>query len=358
MPAIQWRPEVNVLTIPQSYSIRFVARRSAGLNDLAADIALRHPNFSRADIMTILRAEDEAIMTRLLNGEQVTKEGGLSWFPSFTGRLDSPDDPLPPVAECLHINTRISAPFLKRLRQQARTKRLPMTEKLPIITSTEDAALGLRDVLRPDGILRIIGGNLFLDRDVGVSQCLLEGTRSGGMIQTRIGTASNSEIILLPDVPGQDDPWNNEYRLSLTTRYTAHGTRRTGIYKRMLRTPLTVMLTDNGPPLNIGILTNNAAAPYVSITGGTVGADETLRIRVIQDLPGHQLLFSLTDMREGGVGGDEISVTADGEYTLPGFAGSAVSSLNITVNEYAALWKTVRSSYSGMMADILNVKTA
>ena len=131
MAAIQWKPVPNALTTPDSYSIRFVSRGAAGIDDIAADIALRHPNFSTADIITILQAEDEAVMERLLGGEHVTKEGSFSWFPSFTGRLDNPDDPLPPLDECLHLNTRVSAPFLEHLRREAQTERLPVTEKLP-----------------------------------------------------------------------------------------------------------------------------------------------------------------------------------------------------------------------------------
>ena len=144
MASIQVRLERNALTTPESLSIRFIARGSAGIDDLAADIALRHPNFSKADILTILNAEDEAVMVRLLNGEQVTKEGSFSWFPSFTGRLDDPDDPLPPLDECLHISTRISPPYLAAFRQSARIERLPMDKKLPLISSA-------RDSLRPEG---------------------------------------------------------------------------------------------------------------------------------------------------------------------------------------------------------------
>ncbi|MCI5122175.1 MAG: hypothetical protein D3908_13485, partial [Candidatus Electrothrix sp. AUS4] len=112
MATIQWRPEINALTTPISYRIRFIPRNSAGIDDIAADIAQQHPNFNKEDILTILRAEDDVIQTRLLNGEQVTKEGSCSWSISFSGRLDSPDDPLPPLDESLHVNVRISPPFV------------------------------------------------------------------------------------------------------------------------------------------------------------------------------------------------------------------------------------------------------
>jgi hypothetical protein len=33
-----------------------------------------------------------------------------------------------------------------------------------------------------------------------------------------------------------------------------------------------------------------------------------------------------------------------------------VSSLNITVNDYAGLWSMIRSGYSGRLVDVLDVK--
>jgi hypothetical protein len=49
-------------------------------------------------------------------------------------------------------------------------------------------------------------------------------------------------------------------------------------------------------------------------------------------------------------------VKENGAYSLPGFAGSAVSSLNITVNDYTALWDMLRNDYSGRLVDVLDVK--
>jgi len=357
--SIQCKPTLNALTTPQTHILHFVPRDTADEQDLAADISRSQPNFSPEAVESILQAEDEAILERLLNGEQVTKHGSFSWYISFTGTLENADDPTPPLDECLQLNVRISQPFLDRLRQAARIERLAVTEKLPIITAAEDTVLGLRDVLRSDGMLLITGRNLLFDRNDSGSHCLIEGTRSGSAIQTRVGTVANTEVVLMPDVPSQDDPWNNEYRLSLITRYTEHGTPRTGIYKRMLRTPLAVALTGGGgPPINIGILTGNATAPSVSITGGTISADETLRIQVIQDLSEERLLFSLFALEEDGAEGSEVPVIANGTYTLPGFSGSAVSSLDITVNDYAALWEMIRNDYGGWLVDVLKIESA
>lgn len=356
--SIQYKVEENLLTTPPSYSIRFVPRRSAGREDIAADIALRHPNFNKADILTILDAEDEAIMGRLLNGEQVTKEGCCTWFPSFTGRLANPDDPLPPLDQCLNLNVRVSAPFIEEFSKDAQVERLASTEKAPVISVAEDAVLGLRDVLRPAGMLRITGSNLAFDRQDSSQHCLIEGTRSGSAVQSRVGSVSNSEIVLMPDLPAQPDPWNNEFQLSVTVRYTEHGSLRTGVYKRRLRSPLTVNGMWEAQPPTTGILTGNETSPHVNVTGGSVAAEETLRIQAVFDTRADALLFSLLDMSEGGKAGAAVTVTENGAVIVPGFSGSAVISLNLWVDNYAALKEMIRHSYGGRVVDILNVKTA
>lgn len=353
--SIQCRPEPNSLTTPDSYILRFVPRNTADEQAIAADVSRSQPNFSPEAVAAILHAEDEAVLERLLNGEQVTKHGSFSWYLTFTGRLDNADGPLPPLDECLQVSVRVSQSFLERLRQNARIERLPAAEKLPVITAAEDAVLGLRDVLRPDGMLRITGSNLLFDRKDSGSHCLIEGTRSGSAVQSRVGTVANTEIVLMPDVPAQSAPHNNEYRLSLTTRYTEHGTPRTGIYKRRLRSPLTVTKLGHPNPPEVGILSGKEASPNVSVTGGSVSADETLRIQVLLDLRADALLFSLLDMQEGGRAGTAVSVTANGAVTLQGFADSAVTNLTIRVNNYAGLKEMLRNEYGGRVVDVVDV---
>jgi hypothetical protein len=356
--SIQCKPVPNSLTTPQTYTLRFVPRNTASEQDLAADINRSQPNFSPEAVATILQAEDEAILERLLNGEQVTKHGSFSYYLSFTGTLENADDPTPPLEECLHVSVRISQSFLERLRQAAQTERLPVTEKLPVINAAEDAVLGLRDVLRADGMLRITGSNLAFDRQDSSQHCLIEGTRSGSAVQSRVGAVSNTEIVLMPDVPSQPEPWNNEYQLSVTVRYTEHGSLRTGVYKRRLRSPLTVSGMWNPTPTLTGILTGKETSAHVNVTGGSVTAAETLRIQAVFDTRADALLFSLLDMQENGKTGAAVSVTANGAVSVPGFSGSAVTSLSVRVNNYAALKEMIRSSYGGRMADILQVQTA
>ncbi|MCW5198551.1 hypothetical protein VU06_02240 [Desulfobulbus sp. F3] len=96
--------------------------------------------------------------------------------------------------------------------------------------------------------------------------------------------------------------------------------------------------------------------PYAAIIRGTVTASELVRIQVVFDVREDCLMFSLIDMHEGGKAGAEVAVATNGELTLQGFSGSAVSSLDIRVNDYAALKAMIRSSYGGRVADVLDAR--
>uniref|UniRef100_UPI004057BC55 hypothetical protein n=1 Tax=Candidatus Electrothrix sp. TaxID=2170559 RepID=UPI004057BC55 len=331
-------------------------RDSAGTDDLAIAMNEENPNYSVEDAKTALALLDQVVLKKMLNGEQVTINGMISFGFSFTGRLESPDDPLPPVDECLHVSVRVLNPFLKEIRQQAHFEKLPMIEKVPVIDSVEDTRLHLADVLYSKGVLHLTGTNLAFDPEAEGCECVLEGTRSGQAVQYQFGPISDSSIVLVPDIPAQDEPFNNEYTLTVSTRPTGHGSPRVGTYRRRLRSPL--LLTGFGQPefSEFGILTNNATSPLVSVTGGTVSADEMLRIQAVFDIRNSVLLLSLLGMTEDGPAGETVTVTGHGEYTLPGFAESAVTSLSVRVNDYAALLDLVRDQYYGRLADVLDVR--
>jgi len=357
MATIQWRPEVNALTTPPSWRPRFIARNVLGKADMAARMAKALPNYSEEEFRTFIDLHNQLIAESLLNGEQVTEENAVTYSLSFTGKLNSPDDPLPPLDECLQVRIHASQPFIEAIRRDAKTERLPEEKKLPLISTVQDTVLALKDVLNPAGLLQLTGTDLFFDRTQG-SGCVIEGTAGGTTAQTRFGKIEDSEIIVMPDIPAQPHPWNNEYTVSVSTRYSEHGTLRTGTYGRMLRSPLTLTKMGHPNPPEVGILTGKEASAHVSVTGGSVAANETLRIQAVFDARTDALLFSLIDMQEGGKTGAAVSVTANGAVTLQGFAGSAVSSLSIRVNEYAGLKEMIRSSYGGRVVDVLKVETA
>ena len=356
METIYWRPEENALTTPRSYTVRYVPKETLGYDELAAEMVRDNPIWDIEQVKAMLIARDKTVMKQLIKGNQVTLKGAFSYRLSFKARLDDPEDTPPPVEQMLHVSISASRPYVREIRQQAHLERLPRNEKVPLIGTVRDSLLNLKDVLNPEGALLLTGEHLAFDRETATGECVLEGTESGRIVQTRLLRAGEEEVMLLPDIPAQAHPWNNEYRVSATTRYTEHGSPRTGIYRRMLRTPLAVPIPGNGETPNTGILTDDHATPYVSITSGTLSADELLRIQVIQDVAEEELRFSLLDMTEGGASGVEVSVTENGTFTLPGFAGSAVSALEITVNDYTALWEMIREDYGGRLVDVLDIK--
>jgi hypothetical protein len=320
---------------------------------MAARMAKALPSYSEEECRTFIEVHNKLIQECLSNGEQVTEENAFTYSLSFTGRLENADDPLPPLAECLQVRVYASPPMVTAVRQPAKTERLPVAKKLPLITEAKDSLFNLKDVLNPNGALQLTGTDLYFDRKQGVGECVLEGTASGRTVQTRFIKVENSEIIFLPDIPSQAFPWNNEYKVSVSTRYSEHGTLRTGTYGRMLRTP--VVIPNFGPGIEIGILTGAEDTAYVSVTGGTASGEATLRIQVLLDLQADCLRFNLVDMTEGGAAGAVVTVTANGDITLQGFAGSTITTLNIRVLEYASLKEMLRNDYNCRLVEVLIV---
>ena len=358
MATIQWRPEVNALTTPQSYKILHVPHDSVGYEDMAHDISAEQPLYSPETINSLAPLIMQWIQEQLINGRQVTFPEAFTFNVSFSGRLDSPDDPLPEDDNLLHVNVRVSQPFVKEIRHQARLERLPMTEKAPVISSTEDTKLKLADVLNPEGVLHLIGSNLDFDESNPDCGCTIAGSQSGSIKQNLYAAVSNSSVLLVPDIPDQAHPWNNEYTVSLTTQYSKHGTLRTGTCRRRLRSPLTVLELGHVGP-ETGILTGgDVSAPFVNIINGSTTANERLRIQAIIEALSGQLLFNILDMEEDGKEGAQIEVPSNGEYTLPSFSGSAVSSLTVRVDNHAALLDLIRNIYTGRLVDILDIEMA
>jgi len=353
MATVQWRPEVNALTTPQSWRPRYVARNTNGSDVLAARIALKHPSLDEEFVKTTITALIEEIRIDLINGDQSSLDNAITIRLSLTGRLDSPDAPLPPAEEAVAVRAVFSRALTEDVQRSVRCERLPFEEKLPVIAAAEDTVFGLNDVLNPSGALRLSGSDLAFTQGVADEGCVIEGTRSGLTAQSRFVSVSDTEITLLPDIIAQNDPWNNEYQLTVATHYTENGTLRTGTYRRKLRTPLAFTLGDE-----TGILTDKSASPHVTVTGGDLSAEETVRIQVILDLHEGSLSFNLLDMSEGGKAGAAVKVTANGPITLAGFSGSSLTSLTLTVNNFADLVKMIRSGYSGRLVDVLVVRTA
>lgn len=353
MAPIKYRIEPNPMTTPGSYKLRFIPQGINGYDEVAAAVALKNPNWPADMVKAVLKAGNEEVQGMVANGFQVTYEDAFTFRPSFHARLDTPEDSLPPMDELLRVRVSASRNFVKAVQQDAHLERVDPKEKAPVMLSAEDTNLELNDVLNPDGVLRLNGTNLLFDRKDPDCGCLIEGTRSGETAQTQFASVSNTEVLLVPHIPTQDDPWNNEYTVSIHTRYTENGSIRTGTYGRRLRSPLDLSGFSANNPQEVGILTGNATAPYVVATSAEMTADEQIRIQAVFDLSDNRLTLSLQAMEKRGTAGDEVGVSGNGIYTLPGFSGSAVTNLTVRVDNYDDLVSLIRSGYNGRIVDIL-----
>lgn len=352
METVQWRPELNALTTPRSYRPRVVPKDTIGYKELAAAIAKKNPLWSASLVQAILEAMREEIVEQMIKGNKVSLKNAFTFHLTMTARLDAQDDPLPSDEDLIKVRCYAAKDLIEEVRQEVQLERLPPSERQPVIVSAEDTVLKLKYVLNAESVLRIIGTDLSFNQQTGNGECVLEGTRSGRTVQSRFAQIANSTIMVLPDIPGQASPWNNEYRLSISTRYTENGTPRTGVCPSLLRTPIPVILSNQ-----TGILSGNHINPLVTITGGVLnGGDAWVRVQVLLDAQDGDLRFSLIDMNENGVVGEAVRVNNNGNYSLPGFAGSILTSLEVTVSDYAALKLMVLTNYVGRLVDVLYVQ--
>jgi hypothetical protein len=311
----------------------------------------KNPLYTKTLAQGFLTDLVDVIYEEMLDGNLVTIAKLFSGHADLTGRLETAEDSLAALEQCLHARFTPAKELNERLQQNAHTERKPADKKLPQLHTAFDALLKLNDVLNPVGLLQIEGDNLFFNADDGVSECVIEGTRNGRTVQSRFTRIEAGEIQIMPDIPSQTEPWNNEYSISLTTRYTERGTLRTGSYARMLRTPLDVRIGNNP-----GILSSGGTSPLVTVTGGSLSSEGArVRIQVLHDVQDDNLRLNLIDMKDGGKEGNEVQVAAHGVFTLAGYAGGEVTSLEVTVADYAAFYTLVRNTYGGRLVDILDV---
>ena len=356
MSCVQYRAERNPLTSDTSFKLRYMPKAVVGYDELSAKVSTYFPGFNSEDIRNVLRIANQEIGNFLRAGTQVTLEDAFVYRLSLQARLDSPDDPLPPTEDLVKVKISASSPFVAAVQQGMCLERLPPEEKAPVILSAEDTNLDLSDVLYGQSVLRLTGNNLSFNKKDQECGCVIEGTRNGSLAQSQFAGIRNAQVQIVPHIPPQDNPWNNEYTVAVKSRYTEHGTVRTGIYSHKLRTILSVAGLGGDPPPETGILSGNHDAALVNVIGADMSNDTRLRIQVEYNSTRDWLVFSLLDMQRGGVVGPGVTAQANGEYEVPGFAGSSVLALNIRVDGYQALKEMVRIDYDGRVADILDLE--
>jgi len=353
MGTVQYRIEPNPLTKPASYKLRFLPQQTAGYDELAAAIA-KDNGLTNEQAKAFLLSMVKNVMQMLGNGIQVTLEEAFTFALSFHARLATPNSPLPPISEMVRVSISATHPFVQAVQQLITLKLVSTEEKAPTILSAADTSLELNNVLNPAGVLHIAGSNLLFDKNKPDCGCVIAGTRSGSEKQSRFASISDTEILVVPHIPPQDDPWNNEYTLAVSTKYTERGSVRTGTYGRRLRTPLSVDLAHAGES-GVGILTGDAASPYVWITARAGSGAQRLRIQARFDQMTNTLSLNLLSMQDRGMAGSAVNIPENGSYVLPGFSGSVVTSMTVQVDYLTELTALVRNNYSGSLVDILDV---
>jgi len=354
MKTVQCRPEVNALTMPPSYSLRHIPRDTVGYAGIAERMARNNPGLTTAQAELNLRQAFQAIMEELAEGNNVTLEDTVSITVAFTANLENPESPTPPLEDCFQVRAFFSRPYVDKVCKAVHIERLPMNEKLPQINTAEDTVLKLDDVLSEGSALRLKGTNLFFDSEQYGSECVIAGTHSGRTVQTRFVSTSDTKVIVLPSIPSQPEQWQNEYTVSITTRYTVHGTLRTGIYRRKLRTPLLIsrLSFETGP----GLLSGPGDAPFVRMESGIASASTMIRLQAALDIGDGHIELRLLDMKEGGKAGPAVRITDNAVYTLTSWEGAVLTSLNVIPLDVAGLADFIRNNYAGRLVDVLDIR--
>ncbi len=103
MATVQWCPEINALTTPQSYRPRYIPRNVVGYEELAAEIVQGHPTYNEDLVGTVMESLVEQIKEHLINGDQVTLTNAFTFRLSLNAIMDAPNDTLPPVEDILRV---------------------------------------------------------------------------------------------------------------------------------------------------------------------------------------------------------------------------------------------------------------
>lgn len=354
MATIQWRPESNPLTNPKSYKARILHRLTMDYAAVSEAISARNPNFSAATVETILRELREEVRIQLNNGNSVALKDFCSFKTSANVRLETASSPMPAPGASLMTVISASRTLRDDVRQGASYEKLHADEKSPVITEFMNTSLGLPNVYSASYPICIMtGSNLLIGPGIAGSNLTIAGTKSTSTVITDFVERKPSKISFLSNVPSQTNSWNNEYQATVTTRYTENGSLRSGTYSSYLRCDLTI----SSGALPKGILSSNENAALANVTAVT-GATANIRICADVNAQDDILRLWMADMTQDGEIGDAVIVNDNAAYTINGYAGSLITSIEITTVDWAALKTLVKTKYLGRMYDILDMVIA
>jgi hypothetical protein len=351
MATIQWRPESNPLTNPKSYKARILHRVTMDYAAVAEAISARNPNFSAIAVETILRELREEVRIQLNNGNAVALKDFCSFRTSANVRLETASSPMPSPGTSLMTVISASRTLRDDVRQGASYEKLPAEEKSPVITEFMNTMLGLPNVLDSNGYLAVVkGSNILIGPGIAGSKMTIEGTQSGSTVQTDFAERTPAKISFSTMIPSQAFAWNNEYTVSITTRYTENGSLRVSTYSQYLRQSMDYTIGS----LPRGVLSSTTATAIVDITAYS-GATQTVRLCADVNSQDDTLRIWMADMTANGEVGNSVIINDDTGYTIDGYPGALITSIGIETIDWAALKTLVKTKYAGRMYDIVRL---
>jgi len=355
--AIQWKPIINRLTTPTSYSAQVIIDEVVYIDELASRINLNNPNYPTNIIKDIIESSYAEIANYLAEGRPVTLEGLISFKMSVVKRLDTVNDSI--SNDDLQVRINPSRPFEQGIRQKATTHRVDPVINVPNIVSTRDTNTGYSNYLNANSILDIQGSNLKFDTTDNTQGLFIKNTANDATTHaTHYGKNTSSTILVIPTIPVSTTDWQVEYLLAVKARYTPTGTLRVGESPIPLRSLISITTATDYPQ---GILTGGPvqSTPFANITafayenGGASLTDWTVRIQCIID--GQALRLNIIDSQN--FESPSIKVTTETTIELHRVtqSGTAVGVVTIDIADFSKLYKLTKLSYAGILVEVVHL---
>lgn len=340
MSAIGYQVIANVLTNPPSYTARVVPNSILGYDEVAAQINLHNPTIPVGTAKTVLEAFREEVKLQLANGNTVNLSNFVSFVTTMPVKLVNATDPLP--SNPINISAKPATPFKDEIRAAATYTRLATEIKAPSIASAFDTVSAINGFVRNGYGLRISGTNLRFDQaDVNEGVFLLS-SAGNDVRQDNISLNDPSNLIVIPGLDSAAGPAGTasvEHSLSVKSRYTDNGQIRTGTYGKKLRSPNVISDATSDQVFVCGAQTSGPAKIKTY-----TGAQVTCRL-VAQIKNTGELTLSVGTM--AGVFGQQMTVTAAGDFVLAGLAAN----VTVEVTDYQVLYDNTMA-YSRYLQEV------
>jgi nucleoid DNA-binding protein len=309
--SVEYRTVPNALTSPPSYSCRVVPKSTLGYEEVSNQINIKNPTIPAQTAWTVLESLREVVKEQLADGNTVNLANFISFVVSLPVRLATANDPLPANPASVRMKTSVS--FRDEVNIAATYSRLPAEVKSPTINSAYDAITRIDGFIREGYGFRMTGSNLGFDPADAEQGVFLLSPAGNYIPQPNVALNDPSSTIIIPVLDTQAAPGGSaavENLIEVRSKYTTNGQLRTGAYSKKLRS-LNVISDATSDQL---FLVGQAAlgpAKVKTYTGSQVDCRFIAQLK-----PTGELVMSVGEV--GGNDGAQVTITANGDYSLPG----------------------------------------